>query len=184
MNVKSSLVALAFTASSLALLAAPSQAAFPEKPVEMIVPYGAGGQIDFSAIAAAKPDGYMIGWINSGILTSSIVRPDVTFNIDTYDYVANIVIDPGVLSVAGDSDINSLEDLIALAKKEKITVSHEGIGGGDHLAVLQFEHAADVAFDLVAFNGDAEAKAALLGGHIGTIEGNVSEEVGSFRTVS
>ncbi len=208
MNVKSSLAALAFAASSVALLAAPSQAAFPEKPVEMIVPYGAGGstdvlarliakygekylgqpmvvvnrpgaggQIGFSAIAAAKPDGYTIGWVNSGILTSPIVRPEVTFNIDTYDYVANIVTDPGILSVSGDSKLNSLEDLIALAKKEKVTISHEGIGGGDHLAVLQFEQAAGVSFGMVAYNGDAEAKAALLGGHIGAIEGNVSEEV-------
>ncbi|MCF1505901.1 MULTISPECIES: tripartite tricarboxylate transporter substrate binding protein [Afifella] len=208
MHLKSSLAALALAASSLAIFASPSYAEYPEKPVEMIVPYGAGGstdvlarliaeygekylgqpmvvvnrpgaggQIGFAAIASAKPDGYTIGWINSGILTSPIVRPDVTFNIDTFDYVANIVTDPGVLAVAGTSDYASLEDFLAAAKEKTLTVSHEGVGGGDHLAVLQLESEADVEFNLVAFNGDAEAKAALMGGHIDAIEGNVSEQV-------
>ncbi|MDQ0324278.1 tripartite-type tricarboxylate transporter receptor subunit TctC [Rhodopseudomonas julia] len=208
MHLKSSLAALALAASSLAIFASPSYAEYPEKPVEMIVPYGAGGstdvlarliaeygekylgkpmvvvnrpgaggQIGFAAIASAKPDGYTIGWINSGILTSPIVRPDVTFNLDTFDYVANIVTDPGVLAVAGTSDYASLEDFLAAAKEKTLTVSHEGVGGGDHLAVLQLESEADVEFNMVAFNGDAEAKAALMGGHIDAIEGNVSEQV-------
>ncbi|MDS1137450.1 tripartite tricarboxylate transporter substrate binding protein [Nitratireductor indicus] len=187
---------------------APAMAEYPEKPVEMVVPYapggstdvlarkfaqyaekylgkpmvvvnkpGAGGQLGFTAISTAKADGYTIGWINSGIITNAITRPDVKFSVDTYDMVANLVTDPGVLSVTGDSGINTLEEFIAAAKKEKLTVSHEGVGGDDFLAVLQLEQAAGIELNKVAFNGDAEAKAALLGGHINAIEGNVSEQV-------
>ncbi|MEQ9247751.1 MAG: tripartite tricarboxylate transporter substrate binding protein [Nitratireductor sp.] len=192
----------------LGLGALPAMAEYPEKPVEMVVPYapggstdvlarkfaqyaekylgqplvvvnkpGAGGQLGFTAIATAKADGYTIGWINSGIITNAITRPDVKFSVDTYDMIANLVTDPGVLSIAGDSDINTLEEFIETAKKETLTVSHEGVGGDDFLAVLQLEKAAGIELNKVAFNGDAEAKAALLGGHINAIEGNVSEQV-------
>ena len=194
-------------AAAIGLAGTPAMAEFPEKPIEMVVPYGAGGstdvlarkfaqyaekylgqpvvvvnkpgaggQLGFATISGANPDGYTIGWINSGIITNAITRPDVQFSVDTFDMIANIVTDPGVLSVSADAGIGSMEEFIERAGEKTLTVSHEGVGGDDYLAVLQLEQAAGIELNKVAFNGDAEAKAALLGGHIDAIEGNVSEQ--------
>lgn len=61
------------------------------------------------------------------------------------------------------------------AEPRSVTVSHEGIGGDDHLAALNFASTAGIELNFVSFNGNAEATAALLGGHIDAFEGNMSE---------
>ncbi len=206
--MKKLLAGVILATSTMFATAPMAYAEYPEKPVEVIVPYGAGGSTDvlarlvakyaekylgqpmvvvnkpgaggilgFTATANAKPDGYTLGWVNANIVKAKIVRPKMTpFDLDSFTLVANVVTDPGIISVAGSSDIKTLKDLVAAAKEKTLTISHEGVGGDDYLAVVQFENAAGITFNKVAYNGDAEAKAALLGGHIDAIEGNVSEQ--------
>lgn len=185
-------------------------AGYPEKPITMIVAFGAGGSTDtmariFSkymgevlgerfvvvnkpgaggeigwvALANSKPDGYTIGLINSPVIeVYPITRPStVGYKLDQFKPLVNVVTDPGVLAVASDSPYKNLKDFISAAKMApgKITVSHEGVGGDDHLAALTFEKKAGVDLNFVSFNGNAEATAALLGGHIDAFEGNMSE---------
>lgn len=185
-------------------------AAYPTKPVTMIVAYAAGGSTDilaritakyleaelkqpfvvvnkpgaagsvgFTAIAKATPDGYTIGLINlSGVIVNPIVQPDVVrYRITDFAGIANVVTDPGVFCVKADSPMKTLEDLIAAAKAApgKIAVSHEGVGSGDHLGVMEFCKKAGIEVNPVPFEGDAPAKAALLGGHIDVLAVNVSE---------
>ena len=189
-----------------------SFAAYPEKPVKVVVAYGAGGSNDilaritakylekmlgqpfvvenragsggdvgFTAIAKAPADGYTIGIIVvTPVIVNPITRPKVVrYNLDSFAPIANVVSDPGIVCVAYDSIFKTLADLTAAAKAEpgKINISHEGKGGGDHLGVIAYEKAAGISFSGVPFNGDAAAKAALMGGHIDAIAVNVSEVV-------
>ncbi len=193
-----------------ALFAGASCAAYPEKPVTMVVAYAAGGSTDilaritakyleqelgqpfvvvnkpgasgsvgFTALAKAEPDGYTIGLINlSGVIINPIVQPDVVrYRITDFAGIANVVTDPGIFCVAADSDIKTLDDLIAKAKANPgmISISHEGAGAGDHLGVVEFMKKAGVELNPIAFSGDAPAKAAILGGHIDALAVNVSE---------
>jgi len=194
----------------LLVLSGSAFAAYPTKPVTMIVAYaaggstdilarvtakyleaelkqpfvvvnkpGAGGSIGFTAIAKAVPDGYTIGLINlSSVIVNPIIQPDVVrYRITDFVGIANVVTDPGVFCVKADSPIKTLEDLIAAAKANpgKIAISHEGVGSGDHLGVVEFCKKAGIELNPIAFEGDAPAKAALLGGHIDVIAVNVSE---------
>jgi len=210
-------VAWSFISTLLvAALAVPALAAYPTKPVTMIVAYaaggstdtlarvtakyleqelkqpfvvsnrpGAGGDIGFTAIAKATPDGYTIGLINmSGIVINPIVRPDVArYRITDFVGLANVVTDPGIFCVRADSKYKTLKNLIEDAKQNpgKIAVSHEGKGSGDYLGVVELAKQAKVEFNLVPFNGDAPAKAALLGGHVDVIAVNVSEVTDMIR---
>lgn len=193
-----------------ALFSGTSLAAYPEKPITMIVAYSAGGSTDilaritakyleaelkqpfvvvnkagasgsvgFTALAKAAPDGYTIGLINlSGVIINPITQPKVVrYRITDFAGIANVVTDPGIFCVAANSDIKSLNDLIAKAKANpgKIAISHEGVGAGDHLGVAEFMKKAGVELNPIAFSGDAPAKAALLGGHIDALAVNVSE---------
>lgn len=140
---------------------------------------GAGGQIGWTYLAKSKPDGYTIGLINSPVIELyPFTRADsVSYKLSDFEPLANIVTDPGVLAVRADSPFNSLNDFVEYAKlnPNKLTVSHEGIGGDDHLAAMLFSKSARIELNMVAFNGNAESTAALLGGHIDAFEGNMSE---------
>ncbi|MBW6493918.1 MAG: tripartite tricarboxylate transporter substrate binding protein [Burkholderiaceae bacterium] len=140
---------------------------------------GAGGEIGWIALANAAPDGYTIGLVNSpAIEVYPITRPDtIGYSLDQFRPLLNVVTDPGVLAVAADSPYQTLEDFVAAARANPgtITVSHEGIGGDDHLAALRLADRAGIELNFVSFNGNAEATAALLGGHIDAFEGNMSE---------
>lgn len=140
---------------------------------------GAGGELGWVYLANADPDGYTIGLINSpSVETHPFTRADsVGYTLDDLLPLANVVTDPGVLAVAADSPWQTLDELVEAVKAEprSVTVSHEGVGGDDHLAALNFASTAGIELNFVSFNGNAEATAALLGGHIDAFEGNMSE---------
>ncbi len=200
------------TAAALGALvaASPALADYPERPVKMIVAFGAGGSTDtmarifanymaeelgqrfvvenrtgaggeigWVALAGSPTDGYSIGLINSPVIESyPITRADtIGYSMDQFRPLINVVTDPGVLAVAADSPYQNLADFVAAAKADpnSITVSHEGVGGDDHLAALTLASKAGIEVNFVSFDGNAEATAALLGGHIDAFEGNMSE---------
>lgn len=146
---------------------------------------GAGGELGWVHLANAEPDGYTIGLINSPVVeVYPFTREEsVGYSLDEIRPLANVITDPGVLAVAADSPYQSLDDLVAAVKDdpESVIISHEGVGGDDHLAALNFAEEADIDLSFVSYNGNAEATASLLGGHITAFEGNMSEAVAQIQ---
>lgn len=140
---------------------------------------GSGGELGWTHLANAKADGYTIGLINSPVVeVYPFTRAEtVGYSLDDIRPLVNVVTDPGVIAVKADSPYQTLEDFVThlKANPNKVTVSHEGIGGDDHLAAMSFAKKTDTKMNMVTFNGNAEATAALLGGHIEAFEGNMSE---------
>lgn len=153
---------------------------------------GAGGEIGWTTVYAAKPDGYTISNINiPSILTKYITRPTCKFVLEDFTPIANIVTDPGVLTVSSNSPFKTLEEYINYAKEnpDVLTCSHEGIWGDDYIALKAIEREAGIKLTGVQFDGDAPARAALLGGHIASRCGNASEaapmvEAGKVRVLA
>jgi tripartite-type tricarboxylate transporter receptor subunit TctC len=138
---------------------------------------GAGGAIGFSELAASRPDGYTIGFINTpNVLTIPIERKS-NFHWQQYDLLGNIVDDPGNFSVHADTPIKSMADLVAYAKAnpEKVTYGTTGIGSDDHLAALMVERAAGVKLTHVPFKGAAEVHNAIASKHIMVAAMNIGE---------
>jgi tripartite-type tricarboxylate transporter receptor subunit TctC len=138
---------------------------------------GAGGAIGFSELAAAKPDGYTIGFINTpNVLTIPIERKS-NFHWQNFDLLGNIVDDPGNFSVHADTPIKSMSELLAYAKAnpEKVTYGSTGIGSDDHLAALMVERAAGVKLTHVPFKGSAEVHNAIASKQIMVAAMNIGE---------
>lgn len=146
---------------------------------------GAGGELGWVHLANAEPDGYTLGLINSPVIEVYPFTRENTigYSLEEILPLANIITDPGVLAVAADSPYQTLDDFIAAIEEtpESIVVSHEGIGGDDHLAALNFAKEAGIDLSFVSYNGNAEATAALLGGHITAFEGNMSEAANQIQ---
>ena len=139
---------------------------------------GAGGQVGWTEMSRAKPDGYYIGFINLPALNTVILDPDrkAAFKEDAFVPVINQVLDPGIIWVKGDSPYKNLKDLIDAAKKnpQKISAATTGILSDDHLAILMMEEAAPGAmFRIVHFEGGAPVMTAVMGGHIDCAFDNV-----------
>lgn len=138
---------------------------------------GASGEITYTALAEAKPDGYTLSSLNTpGFLTMQMDR-QVRFDPKKICLVARIVEDPGALIVQAKSEFNSLTDLVAYAKANPgaVTIGTTGVGTDEHLSLLQLEKAAGVDLTPVPFAGANEARTALLGGHITATGINVGE---------
>ena len=138
---------------------------------------GAGGDIGFGAIAAAQPDGYTIGFINTPPVVSIPIERKVAWNWQGFDLLGNVVDDPGTFCVHNESPLKSLADLAAFARANPkvVTVGSTGVGSDDHLAMLFFEKSAGVQMTHVPFKGSADTRTAIIGKHITVAAINVGE---------
>ena len=148
---------------------------------------GAGGQVGWTEMSRAKPDGYYIGFINLPALNTVILDPDrkAAFKEDAFVPVINQVLDPGIIWVKGDSPYKNLKDLIDAARKnpQKISAATTGILSDDHLAILMMEEAAPGAmFRIVHFEGGAPVLTAVMGGHIDCAFDNVGSVFRRIKT--
>ena len=138
---------------------------------------GASGDIGFSALAAAAPDGYTIGFINTPPVLATPIERKTGYTWQSYDLLGNVVDDPGTFCVHSDSPYRTLADLAAFAKANpgKVTVGSTGVGSDDHLAMLQFEKAAGVKMNHIPFKGSSETRNAVNGKQIVVAAINVGE---------
>ncbi len=144
---------------------------------------GAGGAIGFGMLAAATPDGYTIGFINTpNVLTIPIERK-TPFTWESFDLIGNVVDDPGNFSVHTDSPIRTLDQLAAYAKSRpgQVTVGTTGVGSDDHLAMLYFERIARVKMNHIPFKGAADVRAATLGKQIDVAAVNIGEALQAIK---
>lgn len=138
---------------------------------------GAGGEIGFTALSEAKPDGYTIGFINTPNVLTIPMQRKTRYSLNSFIPVAQLMDDPDAFLVLKESPLNSLADLVAYAKANpnKVTYCTTGIGSDDHIATEMFCQAAGVTMKHVPFDGAGTARTALLGGHVMLGVFNVSE---------
>ena len=192
--------ALAFAGMLLSLPAAHA-ADYPSRPIEVIVPSsagggtdvmarlfadavkksvpqplivvnrpGAGGGIGMTEAQRAPADGYKIGVIISEL--AIIPHLNIT-KVTTADFIpiARLNGDPGVIAVRTESPYQTIDDLLAAARKQEGAVSMGNAGTGTiwHLAAAAVEQKTQVRFNHVPFQGAAPSVVALLGSHVDAI---------------
>lgn len=151
---------------------------------------GGGGWVGWGGLAAAQPDGYVLGYLNvpsmyAGYLDKSLKRRET---LESFTPLINHVIDYNIWAVKPDSPYKTVKDVVDAARKdpEGITVTAYGAGSDDHLAILSMERETGVKFAVIHSRSTAEAKTQALGGHIRVLGANVSEvaeevKAGSLR---
>jgi tripartite-type tricarboxylate transporter receptor subunit TctC len=139
------------------------------QPIVILNRGGAGGQIAWTELAAAKPDGYTIGYVVTPGVNMVVLDPErkATFANDSFIPIVNQVLDPGIIWVRASSPYKTFADLIAAAKAAPRTVraSTTGLMSDDHLNILMTEEAnPGVLFRLVHLDGSvAQVKETLAG---------------------
>lgn len=107
------------------------------QPLIMVNKGGAGGAIGSVAVQNAKPDGYTLLFARVGTHTvNPAMKATLPYKLDDFRFVGVYEINPVACAVRTDSDISSIEDLVALAKTKPGSVSYSSSGVGSllHLA--------------------------------------------------
>jgi tripartite-type tricarboxylate transporter receptor subunit TctC len=139
---------------------------------------GAGGQVGYTALANSAPDGSTFGLTTiPGLIVSALDESrNAGYEVDSFAQAALQVIDPMAIAVMPDSEIQSIDDLIAAAKEGELTATTTGIGTAEHIALLQFNEAAGTDIRPVHFaDGAAPATTAFLGGNVDILLSNVGD---------
>ncbi|MEO3474108.1 tripartite tricarboxylate transporter substrate binding protein [Roseomonas sp. CAU 1739] len=167
--------------------AARTIARFMEKdlgqPVVVLNRPGAGGEIGFSELARARPDGYTIGFINTPSIVTVPIERRARFSLDDFALIANIVDDPGGIWVLNDSPFRDFQGMLAAARARPGTIGYgtTGIGSDDHLAMLAIERASGTSFLHIPFAGSAQVKQNLLSRAIPLAVMNMAEGMNEWR---
>ncbi|WP_417784253.1 Bug family tripartite tricarboxylate transporter substrate binding protein [Terasakiella pusilla] len=130
---------------------------------------GAGGQIGFTSLATAKNDGYKIGFINvPSIFMVKMLRDNVPYEMSDFEAIANIQLDPVVLTVKADSPYKTFQDFLEAAKKNpgQVNVGGDGPQSNNQLQVVVAEDKLGMDVNFVPFNGSGPAITATLGDQV------------------
>ena len=155
------------------------------KPVTVENRAGGGGWIGWGALAAARPDGYTLGYLNVPSMYAGYLDPQVgrKETLESFTPLMNHVIDYNIWAVKADSPFKTVKDVIDAAKRspESIGVTAYGAGSDDHVAILAIEAETGTKFVVTHHRSTAEAKTQALGGHIHVLGANVSEVAEEVR---
>ncbi|MGQ3299499.1 Bug family tripartite tricarboxylate transporter substrate binding protein [Reyranella sp.] len=139
---------------------------------QVIVENKAGGSgipaTEYGKMAA--PDGYTLMVVSSGTFgVNPSLYPDLPYKpLTDFLPISNIFLVPLVIVAHPSLPVNTLPELIELAKKEPGQLSYASAGPGtsQHLAMELFKLKAGVDIVHIPYKGSGPAMADLLGGHV------------------
>ena len=128
---------------------------------------GAGGIIGMEMAAKAKPDGYTLLFTTAAFATNPSLYKMPFDPVRSFVPIARAGVGVNVLTVHPGVPVQSVKELIALAKKQpgKLACSAAGAGSFGHLAIEYFKSMAGVDFKTVQFKGGGPAAIDTMGGH-------------------
>ncbi len=129
---------------------------------------GSGGAVGSAAVVRAEPDGYTLLIGGAG---PHLVGPAVNKNIEyrtmrDFTHIAMIAGDSAMLAASPSLGVNSLADLIKMARDKDVTVGTPGVGSQGDLIVALINQTLKIRLAPVAYKGAAEAMQDLIGNHV------------------
>jgi tripartite-type tricarboxylate transporter receptor subunit TctC len=133
---------------------------------------GAGGMTGTNYVAKSPPDGHTLLFMSGAYTAQASVIKTLPYDpIRDFDGVSMVTTYPFVLVAKADAPMQSVADLIALAKKNpgKMNYGSVGVGSVFHLAAELFNVMAATDLTHVPFKGGAEPLTELIGGRLDVI---------------
>ncbi|MEO8656757.1 MAG: tripartite tricarboxylate transporter substrate binding protein [Ramlibacter sp.] len=129
---------------------------------------GAGGNIGADAVAKAPADGYTLLLVTTGHTINPALYPKMTYDLKKdLAPVSQLTSGPMVVAVTPSLGVNSIKELIALAKAKPGTLNFGSAGNGSstHLAPELFSMMAGIKMNHIPYKGSAPALSDVMAGN-------------------
>jgi tripartite-type tricarboxylate transporter receptor subunit TctC len=130
---------------------------------------GGGGTIGATLGAKAAPDGYTLLVSHVGLAVNETLYAKKQYDaLKDLVPISRIGETPGAVVAANNLPAKTMQELIALAKKQpgKFNASSAGIGSAAHLALALLEDSAGVKFNHIPFKGGGPSMIAVVSGEV------------------
>ena len=168
---------------------------YPNKPIDLVVPFAAGGNVDRSCRILAQELGKELGQPVNVLnkegggavvgqtyavtqkpdgytmlaLTSSyvtnVLSGATTYDMDSITPIAEYCFDPELIVASEASGIETIEQFMEVGKEKVLLNSTPGFSTSHHIASLIFTQKTGIEFEYMHTNGSAEQTVQLAGGH-------------------
>jgi tripartite-type tricarboxylate transporter receptor subunit TctC len=142
---------------------------------------GAGGEVGWTSLSHAQPDGSTIGIINLPAVPIVQAARDAGFEpwLEKFTALGVNVIDPNVIRLGTRSKYNTLAEAIEAAKQNpgSVTVGADGPLSDDHVAMYAVEKATGAKFTFIPYPGGSPANRSFMSGEVDIAIGNVFDHV-------
>jgi tripartite-type tricarboxylate transporter receptor subunit TctC len=145
---------------------------------------GAGGTIGEEVAAKAAPDGYTILHDATAFSVNASLYSDLPFDYrKDFDPVVLVSLVPNILVVTPSVPVNTVADVIALAKATPggIDMASSGNGTLQHLSLEMFRHMTGIKINHVPYRGGGLALTDVMSGQVKFFFANGSAVVGLIK---
>jgi tripartite-type tricarboxylate transporter receptor subunit TctC len=142
---------------------------------------GAAATIGFSALAAAKPDGYTVAISpNTPLTIAPHILKSVTYSYDSFIPVCQSFENVMALFVGPSSPYKTFQELVAAGRAQpgKLSWGTTGVGSVPHLSASAWLAAAGLEATHVPFRGEPQLLPQLIGNEINFASASISGMVG------
>jgi tripartite-type tricarboxylate transporter receptor subunit TctC len=138
---------------------------------------GAGTTVGAAAVASSPPDGYVLYLAGTSHTVSPSLYRNLSYDaVKSFAAISQVSTSPFIVLVHPKLGVNTIQELIALAKRKpgELNYGTSGVGAGPHLSAELLAFAANINVRHVPFKGSAPAVTALMGQHVDFAMGDVS----------
>ena len=130
---------------------------------------GAGGGLAFGQVARATADGHTLGWASTGFPVMAATLSNLSFKPESdFVHICNVCENPFVLVVNPQVPVNSVKELVDLAKARpgSLNFAHNGAATLTNLVVELLKMQAGIEVAQIAYRGDNFSVADVIAGHV------------------
>lgn len=148
--------------------------------VDVINMGGSACWVGWKHLTESPTDGSMISYANFPNMITGYLDPAATIGLDrsNFEFLALYTSDVNVIMATKDETrFKDAKEFFEYAKNNVVTIGTAGARTDDAVAVAMLEKELGFEFQRVHYQNSAEGFAAVMGGHIDVLMGNVSEAV-------
>ncbi len=144
---------------------------------------GANSIIGSQFVAEAPADGHTLLIISNAFTTNPAAYKKLPYDpIKDFTPICTIGTGPNVIAVWPGLGVNSISELIALAKTTPLNYASSGLGGVHHFTGELFKAAAGMEMTHIAFRGAGQGLLAVMGGQVQVLVNTVVSALPNIRS--